>query len=85
MLTQLPQLLHYVHGRRLLADKGFSSEANREAVRKMGIKSGLSFKASRHRPLSFSQRLFNKIVARRRFRIKPSFWNVEAEISNGTR
>lgn len=82
-MKQLPQLLQYAHGRRLLTDKGFSSEENREAVRKMGMKNGLSFKASRNRPLSFSQRLFNKIVARRRFRIEQAFGTLKRKFQMG--
>lgn len=72
-IKQLPALLKHVHGKRILTDKGFSSFENREEVRKMGIKDGLSQKASRSHPLRYSQRLFNKIVARRRFRIEQAF------------
>jgi IS5 family transposase len=72
-IKQLPALLKHAHGKRILTDKGFSSFENREEVRKMGIKDGLSQKASRGHPLRYSQRLFNKIVARRRFRIEQAF------------
>jgi len=69
----MPFLLPYVHGKRVLTDKGFSSLENREELKKFGVKDGLSHKASRGNPLSFSQRLFNKIVAKRRFRIEQAF------------
>jgi len=62
-----------VHGKRLLTDKGFASAANREEVRKKGIKDGISHKASKRRPLRFSQRLFNKLIARKRFLIGQAF------------
>jgi IS5 family transposase len=70
---QLPQLLKYVHGNRLLTDKGFASADNRQATKNMGIKDGISHKATRNHPLRFSQRLFNKIIAKRRFRIEQAF------------
>jgi IS5 family transposase len=72
-MKQLPALLKHVHGKRILTDKGFASFENREEVSKMGIKDGISHKASRGHPLRYSQRLFNKIVARRRFRIEQAF------------
>lgn len=46
---------------------------NRQEVHKRGIKDGFSHKASRNHPLRYSQRLFNKIIARRRFRIEQAF------------
>jgi len=72
-LKQLPRLLKHIHGKRLLTDKGFASADNRQATKKMGIKDGISHKATRNHPLRFSQRLFNKIIAKRRFRIEQAF------------
>jgi IS5 family transposase len=70
---QIPLLLPHIHGKRVLTDKGFSSFENRQELRRIGVKDGLSHKASRGHPLRFSQRLFNKIVAKRRFRIEQAF------------
>jgi len=70
---QVGLLLDNVHGKGLLTDKGFSSAANREELRKRGLQDRLSYKASRGHPLKYSQRLFNKIVARRRFPIEQAF------------
>lgn len=72
-MTKLPELIEKVQGKRLLTDKGFSSAENRKLVKEAGIKSGLSYKASKGSPLRYSQRLFNKIVAKRRFRIEQGF------------
>jgi IS5 family transposase len=72
-INQLPRLLKETNGKRLLADKGFASEENRETLRNMGMKDGISHKARRNHPLRYSQRLFNKIIARRRFRIEQAF------------
>ena len=72
-MKKLPELIDRVQGKRLLTDKGFSSAENRKLVKEAGIKSGLSYKASKGSPLRYSQRLFNKIVAKRRFRIEQGF------------
>lgn len=72
-IKKLPSLLEYVHGNRLLTDKGFSCKSNREELQKRGIQDGLSYKATRGHPLRYSHRLFNKIIARRRFRIEQAF------------
>jgi transposase, IS5 family len=70
---QVGVLLQEVHGKRLLTDKGFSSSENREKISEKGLRDGISYKASRGHPLKYSQRLFNKIVARRRFPIEQAF------------
>jgi len=70
---QFPSLLPYLHGERVLTDKGFASTENRQALEQVGIKDGISYKATRNHPLRFSQKLFNKIVAKRRFRIEQAF------------
>lgn len=70
---QFPSLLTHLHGKRVLTDKGFSSLENRQALEKIGIKDGISHKATRNHPLRFSQKLFNKIIAKRRFRIEQAF------------
>lgn len=70
---QVGLLLEEIHGKRLFTDKGFSSAENRQRVYEKGLRDGISYKASRGRPLKYSQRLFNKIVARRRFPIEQAF------------
>lgn len=70
---QVGLLLDEVHGKRLLTDKGFSSIENRKKLYEKGLRNGISYKASRGHPLKHSQRLFNKVVARRRFPIEQAF------------
>lgn len=72
-MKQLPRLIEHAHGERILTDKGFSSQENRQEIERRGLKSGISYKASRNHPLRYSQRLFNRIVAKRRFRIEQAF------------
>lgn len=80
-MKQLPRLLDHVHGKRVLTDKGFSCLENRDELARRGLKSGLSHKASRNHPLRWSQRLFNKIIAKRRFRIEQAFGTLKRRFS----
>ena len=80
---QLPSLLAHVHGEELLTDKGFSSHENRQRVKEKGIKDRLSYKASRGHPLSFSKKLFNKIVAKRRFIVERTFGTLKRKFCIG--
>lgn len=82
-IKQLPTLLDHVHGKRILTDKGFTSYDNRAEVSKRGIKDGLSHKATRANPLSFSQRLFNKVVAKRRFKVEQAFGTLKRKFRIG--
>lgn len=72
-VKKLPSLLDHIHGKWVFTDKGFSSAINREEVRRRGIRDGLSYKAARGHPLKYSQKLFNKVISRRRFRIEQAF------------
>ncbi len=73
----MPELIRYIRGKRLLTDKGFTSSENRKILAEAGLKSGLSYKASKGSPLSYSECLFNKIVAKRRFRIEQGLTKVQ--------
>jgi transposase, IS5 family len=57
----------------VLTDKGFSSKDNRALLAARGLQDGLSKKASRHHPLSQSDKNFNKMIAKRRFKVEQAF------------
>ena len=59
--------------KRLLGDKGYASQANRDTLKELGIKDGLMHKAKRGRPLTSGQKLFNKVVSKTRFRVEQCF------------
>lgn len=82
-MKELPKFIGKIHGSRLLTDKGFSSEENRKILEKNGIRSGLSYKAVKGKRLRYSQRLFNKIVAKRRFRIEQAFGTLKRKFQMG--
>ena len=62
----LPRMAKGANCKRLLMDKGLASAANREALKKDGIKSGIMHRAVRDRPLTRWQRRFNRLVSKDR-------------------
>ena len=58
--------------RRILADKAYAAKANRDQL-KGCYKDGIMRKAARGRPLRTSERRFNKMISRQRFRIEQCF------------
>jgi transposase, IS5 family len=59
--------------KKLLADKGFSSAENRKFLKDAGIKTRIMHKASRGKPLSKWQKLFNKAVSKTRYIVEQDF------------
>lgn len=57
---------------RVLADKAYASRANREVLRGKH-RDGIMRKAARGRPLRASEKRFNKIISKRRFRVEQCF------------
>jgi IS5 family transposase len=59
-------------GQRVLADKAYASKANRAAL-KGRHKDGIMRKAARGRPLRASEKRFNKLISKCRFRVEQVF------------
>ena len=57
---------------RVLADKAYASRANRELLRGR-YRDGIMRKAARNRPLRASEKRFNKLISKRRFRVEQCF------------
>ncbi len=57
---------------RVLADKAYASKANRERLRGKH-RDGVMRKAARNRPLRASEKRFNKLISKRRFRVEQCF------------
>ncbi len=68
-----PAMVSDCTARRVLADKGLSSAANRACLTAAGIQSGIMFRASRGHPLSRHRRRFNRLVSRRRWIVEQTF------------
>ena len=56
----------------VLADKAYASKANRAAL-KGKHRDGILHKAGRGRPLRASQKRFNRLISKRRFRVEQCF------------
>lgn len=70
---QLEKLTEGAKAKRFLADKAYASKANREHLKDKKIKDGIMHKAVRNRPLRASQKCFNKLISKRRFRVEQVF------------
>lgn len=57
---------------RVMADKAYASKANREAL-KGKHRDGILRKAARGRPLRASEKRFNRLISKRRFRVEQVF------------
>ena len=57
---------------RVLADKAYASKANRDMLRSRH-RDGIMRKAVRGRPLRASEKRFNKLISKRRFRVEQCF------------
>ena len=60
------------NAQRVLADKAYASKANRAALRGKH-QDGIMRKAARNRPLRASEKRFNKLISKRRFRVEQCF------------
>ena len=58
---------------RILSDKGYSSQGNRDILKERGLKSGVMYKAYKNKPLSYWQKQFNKMISKNRYVVEQSF------------
>jgi IS5 family transposase len=58
---------------RMLGDKGYASKNNRETLKARGIKDGLMHKATKGKALRASQKLFNKLISKKRYIVEQAF------------
>lgn len=73
--AESPEFVHMIEGtnaQRVLADKAYASRANRERLRGKH-RDGIMRKAARGRPLRASEKRFNRLISRRRFRVEQCF------------
>ena len=61
---------------RVLADKAYASKANRDMLRSRH-RDGIMRKAVRGRPLRASEKRFNKLISKRRFRVEQCFGSLK--------
>ena len=70
-----------VRPEKLYADKGYASAANRDLLRKRGVRGGLMYKAARGRPLSPWQRKANKVISKSRYIVEQAFGTLKRRFS----
>lgn len=73
--SESPEFESMIEGapaQRVLADKAYASRANRDALRGKH-RDGIMRKAARNRPLRQSEKRFNKLISKRRFRVEQCF------------
>jgi IS5 family transposase len=58
---------------RIYADKGSASHANRSWLRSQKIKSGIMYKATKHKPLTRHQKLANRLISKKRYIVEQCF------------
>jgi IS5 family transposase len=56
-----------INAHRMSGDKAYDSKSNRELLKQKNIKSGLMFKAKKNKPLTHWQKLFNKLISKKRW------------------
>ena len=66
------QMIEGARAQRVLADKAYASKVNRAALRGRH-RDGIMRKAARNRPLRQSEKRFNKLISKRRFRVEQCF------------
>ena len=64
-------------GSRVLADKGYCSQANEALLSSRGLRSGIQRKAYRNRPLSVWEKRYNKLIGRSRYKIERVFGSIK--------
>ena len=74
--AECPEFKTMVSGtkaKRVMADKASASRANRTFLKEQGYRDGIMHKAARGRPLTASQKKFNRLISKTRFRIEQCF------------
>lgn len=74
-MTEFEKAIEMVESkkRRLYADKGSASKDNREILKSLGFKDGIMHKAYKNKPLSYWQKLFNKLISKTRYKVEQCF------------
>lgn len=70
-------------GSRVRADKGYSSQTNRNYLKDNKLKDGIMFKAVRNKALNNHQQKFNKIVSQKRYKIERTFGSIKIWFKTG--
>ena len=62
---------------RVVADKGYCSQANESLLRSQGLRSRIERKAARNRPLPSWEKRYNKLVGKQGYKIERVFGSIK--------
>jgi len=70
-------------GSEVLGDKGYFGEPNREVLAKMGLKDRIQRKAVRGKPLTYWEKLRNKLISKDRYKVERVFGGIKKWFKSG--
>lgn len=63
-VRELEEVMTNLRDKILYGDKGYASQGNKDLLRSKGIKNGLMEKAKRNKPLTYWQKVFNRMISK---------------------
>ena len=73
-VNEMDSLIEGCKFQRIYADKGYASTKKRETLKQKRLKDGLMHKASRGKPLSKWEKIKNKLISKRRYKVESQFY-----------
>jgi IS5 family transposase len=69
----LGSLTHKLKAKRVFTDKGYTSRQNRELLKEKGYKDGIMSRAKKGKPLSYWEKVRNRLISKQRFIVEQAF------------
>lgn len=76
-VTQMSKIIEKTTNKRIYADKGYCSQENRNILKKQKCKDGIMHKKIKGQTLTAWQKLKNKLISKRRFRVEQCFGTIK--------
>ena len=70
---ELDRMTENIKAKRIYADKAYTSKENRNILKSKGFRDGIMEKSTRGHPLSFWQKIKNKLISKKRFIVEQGF------------
>jgi IS5 family transposase len=67
----------------LKADNGYQSKKNEALLKKWNLKNHILKKVYKNKPLKESEKIFNKLIGKTRFKVEPTFEGIKRWFSGG--
>ena len=77
---ELPNMMEDVETKRLMTDKAYDSEKNRQFLKSRSIKDGIMYRARKIHPLRPSQKKLNRLISQKRFKIEQGFGTLKRRL-----